>query len=75
MTPTLQPAVLTYAWLRNDRPLATSSNSYLHAFANGTLRLSNAKISTGEFRCVATDRAFRSGAIISTASHVQQAGK
>lgn len=67
---------IAYSWLRNDRPLNDATNAHYRAFEhNGTLRLSHAKIAAGRFRCVAEDRLYRTGAIVSTASHVQQTGK
>lgn len=73
-TAATQPPQIAYSWLRNDRPIPSRS-AHLAAFANGTLRLTHAKIATGRFRCVANDVEFSSGAIVSTASHVQQAGE
>lgn len=65
---------IVYSWLRNERPLALR-NSHFKAFANGTLRLEHSKIATGRYRCIADDRTYHSGAIVSATAVVQQAGE
>lgn len=64
-----------YSWLHNDEPLEPSNDTKI--FANGTLRLSHSLRLThsGSYRCVANSSVPGAGTVLSTATHVQQAGK
>lgn len=62
-----------YQWLRNDELIHSSNDTRI--FPNGTLRLTHSQMASGTYRCVANTSVPGAGAVLSSASHVQQAGK
>lgn len=62
-----------YQWLRNDELIHSSNDTKI--FANGTLRLTHSPMAAGSYRCVANTSVMGGAAVLSTATHVQQAGK
>lgn len=64
---------ITYQWLRNDELI--HSNNETRIFVNGTLRLTYSSTASGSYRCMAKTSVAGGGVVLSTATHVQQAGK
>lgn len=65
--------LIFYQWLRNDELIHTNNETKL--FSNGTLRLIYSPLASGSYRCVANSSVPGAGAVLSTATNVQQAGK
>lgn len=68
-----QKSLIFYQWLRNDELIQSGNDTKI--FANGTLRLTQSPTASGLYRCVANTTVPGGGAVLSTATHVQQAGK